>query len=72
MFLGVFVLFSACKRIGYNPKVSLEFISFLNNTCVGFKYVLYIVLRKVLGMQKVRTDFGNKILSKHLLLIKFE
>lgn len=52
--------------------MGLEFISFLNNTFIDFNCVLYIVMTKVLEMQKVRIDFGNKILSKNLLLIKFE
>lgn len=73
MFLGAFVLFSAYKRIECDhPKVGLEFISFLNNTFIDFNCVLHIVMTKVLEMQKVRIDFGNKILSKNLLLIKFE
>lgn len=43
MFLGIFVLFSARERNGfYYPKVSLEFISFLYDTFIEFKYVLYI------------------------------
>lgn len=37
-FMGVFVLFSVCKRIGSDhPKVNLELISFSNNIFIGFK-----------------------------------
>lgn len=38
MFMGVFVLFLVCKRIGSDYlKVNLELILFSNNIFIGFK-----------------------------------
>lgn len=47
-------------------------LSFLTSTFIECKYVLYITIPKVLEMQKVRTDFRNKGLSRNLLLIKVQ
>lgn len=71
MFLAVFVLFPAYKRRdGDDLKVSLEFTSFLNSSFMECEKVLYIIIPKVLEMQKVRTGFRNKDLNRNLLLTK--